>query len=96
MSNVRHVAAENVDASGLNPARPGDNAQERRFADAVGSDQADHVAGGKYEADVVERHCAAVTLRYVIEPRDRHGRAVHCGGNFCSESGQATAGSVLT
>src|SRR5579862_434255 len=96
MRSVRHVAIKNANEAGLNPAGTGNNAEQRRFADAVGSDQTDHAAGGEFETDRVERRGTRITLRDVVQPRDRPDRGVHCGGSLCSEAGHAAAESVLT
>ena len=52
---VGHVAAEDADLARLDLLRAGDQAHERRLADAVGADQADHAAGGDVEVEAVER-----------------------------------------
>ena len=45
MRGIRHVAVEHEHAAGLDLARAGDEAEERRLADAVGADDPDHAAG---------------------------------------------------
>ena len=93
---IRHVAVEHEYAAGLNLARAGDDAEQCRLTDPVGTDQADHAAGGEFEIDRVERHGVRIALRDLVQARDWPGRFVHCGGNLCSEAGHAAAGSVLT
>ena len=60
---ICHVAAENVDLAGLDLPGAGNDAQQRRLADAVGADQPDDAAGRKRERDAVERGNLAVTMR---------------------------------
>ena len=96
MRGVRHVAAEREHASRLDFARAGDEAQQRRLADPVGPDEADHAAGRDLDRDVVERDHAAITLRDALDPRDRISALDHLATFPCSLSGQATAGSYLT
>ena len=92
---VRHVAAQYRDAAGLDPPRAGDDGKQRRFADAVGSDHADHATGRQVKRDGIERHRARVTLRDALQAGDRPaGRVVHYGGDRCNAAGQAVAGSV--
>ena len=56
-----HVAAEDESVSGLDLPCAGDDAEQRRLADAVGPDEPDHAAGRKLERDAVERDRRAVT-----------------------------------
>ena len=50
-----HVAAEHLHRAVLDLARAGDQAEQRRLADAVRADEAGHAAGGNVEIDRVER-----------------------------------------
>ena len=52
---VGDVAAEHLDRARLDLAYAGDQAEQRRLADAVRADQADHASGRDVEVDVVER-----------------------------------------
>jgi hypothetical protein len=46
MRRIHQVAVEHADASGLHLPRAGNDAQERRLADPIGPDEADHAAAG--------------------------------------------------
>ena len=50
---VHHVPAEDIDASGLNLSRAGNDAQQRRLSDSIGPDEPGHAAGGEFDADRV-------------------------------------------
>ena len=85
---IRHIAAEHGDAAGLNLPRAGDDAEQCRFADAVGTDQPDHAVGRYLDRDAIERADLAVTLRDAVEARDGSAAVVH--GAPCSFCGQTT------
>ena len=55
MRRASHVAAEDENGAGLDPPRAGDQAQQRRLADAVWPDESDHAAGRDVDRDVVQR-----------------------------------------
>ena len=87
--DVGEIAAEHEDAALLDPAHARDEAEQRGFADAVGADHANHLAGGNVDADVVERICRAIFVRDARDLRDDLG--CHCAGSLtCRSSGQAT------
>ena len=69
---VGNVAAEHDHAAGLDPLGSGDQAEQRRLADAVGADQPDHLACGNINREVAD-------CRRVAEPvgdtRDRRNDA---------------------
>ena len=69
----RDVAAEHHDRALLQPLRSGDQRQQRRLADAVGADDADHDARWDVERDAVERDDLAVAMRDVLDRDDRLG-----------------------
>ena len=106
MRRILHVAVEGGDISGLHVPRASDDAEQRRFADAVGTDQADHAAGRQRDRHVIERRHTAVALGNVFEARDGHcqpaGRPAHCVAVPCgvavpcSRSGHCVAASVKT
>ena len=77
-------------------ARP-DDAEQRRFADAVGADQPDH-ATGRQRRSLTSSSATTrpITLSDIFEARDGHDRPVHCVAVACSRSGQGVAGSVKT
>jgi len=50
-AGVRHIAAEHMHGARLDLPRPGNQAQHRRLADAVGSDQAHRAAGWQSDLD---------------------------------------------
>ena len=96
MRGVRHVAPEDEHASGLDLARAGDEAEQRRLSNAIGPDEADHAARRNLDRDVFQRDRAAINLRNALDPRDRALALHHLGTLPCSLSGQATVGSYLT
>ena len=89
MRAVGDVAAEHLGAAGLNLARAGDDAEQRRLADAVRPDQADHASGGQRDTHRVERRRAPVALRDIVQARDRPGQSDHCVTRPCRAGGQA-------
>ncbi len=99
---ARDVASQHKDASRLDLPRAGDDAQQRRLADAVGADQADHAAAGQVDRDRVERRHASVTLGDIFQTRDGRDSPVHCAAVPCgvalpcSAAGHFVAGSVRT
>ena len=94
---VCHVAVKHDNAAGLQLPCAGDDAEQRRLADAVGADQPDHAAGRQRHRDVIECRHTAVTLRDVLEPCDGgHDSPAHCPLVPCRDAGQVAAGSVST
>jgi len=91
MRGVAQISAENKHASGLNLARAGDKAQQRRLAHAVRPDQSRHASGWNFDCDVVECEHAAVALRDARELRDRGFALDHLATDPCRLAGQSTA-----
>jgi hypothetical protein len=60
MSPPRHL-----DETRLNPARAGDQSEQRRLADAVGADKAGHAADRDFEIDGVESERIAVAVGHL-------------------------------
>jgi hypothetical protein len=87
MGGLAHVATERVDGASLDPAYAGDEAEQRRFSDAVGADQSDHAGRGNGERHAVERNGPLVAVR---EPGDFRG-AVRHGSLTARLSGQAAS-----
>jgi hypothetical protein len=82
VSRIRHVAAENKHFARLDLARSYDNAEQGRFADAIGSDQPDYAAGWHFKADGIQRQRTRINLRDAFQARDWPGVVFHCGGNL--------------
>ncbi len=61
-----------LDRAGGGPVEPGDEVQQRRLAATRRADEADELARGDVERDVVEREgvraCGAVHLRHLAHP----------------------------
>ena len=96
-ARIGHVAAEHVDLAGLDLPGAGDEAQQRRLADAVGPDQPDDAAGRKRQRHAVEGDRVAIPLRDIFEARDGAAARRSCTARLaCNCGGQATAGSVRT
>ena len=77
MTGIRQVAAEHLHMPRLNTAGTGDQAQHRRFADAVGADQPDHAAGRKGDRHIVERNDVCVAQRNPVKLADGFMGPVH-------------------
>jgi hypothetical protein len=101
---IGHIAAENLDRSGLDPACTGNQGEETRLADTVRPDHTDDAPGRQIERDPRQRLGLAVEQSYIAQPY--HGRGIrrhrnvafsrHCS-RFCSKrSGQAALGSSRT
>ncbi len=69
--DLPHVAAEHVDAALLQLLRSGNQSHQRRLADAVWTDDADHDPARNVERDVVERDGTAVAVSDVANRGDR-------------------------
>ena len=96
MLRLCHITVEHEDAAGLDAARTRDDAEQGRFSDPIGSDQADHGAGRQIKGDVVKRCRSPVTLRDALQARDWPGGFIHCATGPWSAAGHFTAGSVKT
>ena len=106
--DVGDVAVEDGDRPLLHLLRPGDQRHQRRLADAVGADDADHDAGGDVERDAVERHHLLVAVGDVLDRDDRRRRrrrdhlaparptAGPAVTRFCSRAGQTAESFTLT
>ena len=91
---IGHVGAEHLQLSALQPPRAGDQGQQARLADAIGSDQPQEAAGRQLQIDAGEGRDGAVA-----QPQSGglQGEAHGAGGSFtCSLRGQGTAGSSRT
>ena len=77
MAGVGHVAAEDCDMAFLDTARPGNQAQQRGFADAVGADESDHDSGRDGEIDRIERQRLAIGQRDAGKGGDSRSTLVH-------------------
>jgi hypothetical protein len=99
MSTIEHEGG-----AGLDLPSPGEDAEQCRFADAVGTNQTNHDVCGKLQAHVIERNGGPVALGDAVERsnwttllqlrRRIDARRVHHVGGPCKRSGQETAGSV--
>ena len=87
---VGHVAAEHLDAAGLQLARPGDQRQQAGLADAVGADQANHAASWQRQVDLLQGVGLAVAQADAGQACDRR---VHCGTLIARCSGHSASGS---
>jgi hypothetical protein len=102
VARIGHVGAEHLDPAGLHRARPRDQREQARLADAVGTDQPDHAAGGKVEAHRIEGADPAVAQADLAQPRDRRRRrgvrrvAAHRGSRTRRSSGHSRRGSRRT
>src|SRR5690606_22998173 len=100
---ISHVFPEDDHLSLLNFSGAGDEGQEARFANAIGSDQSDHPPSRYLEAHTVESAFTAVGQREIPDDCDR-GPLFRIGGaafpHGCSvsssQSGQAASGSRRT
>jgi hypothetical protein len=70
MALFRHVPVEHDDLAGLDLAHAGDERQQGRLADAVGSDHSYHALGRNLEGEVVEREGLSVAVGYPIDLGD--------------------------
>ena len=93
---IGDVPAEDTHLPGLDLPSAGDDGEQRRLADAVGPNQPDHAAGRQRERDAVECGPLSVTMRDVVEARDRIAAPGHGGALACSLGGQSIEGSVRT
>ena len=91
---VGHVGAEHDRLAALDRPRAGQDRQQRGFADAVRSDQSDHVSRGNRDRDVIERHDIPVALRDLSDDRDRAFARGH--GAACRRAGHARSAFHLT
>ena len=92
MPDVGDVAVEDGHAPLLHLLGAGDQRHQRRLADAVGADDADHEAAGNIERDAVERDDLAVAVGDVLDGDDRlAGRRSSAGRWRQRMDGHATA-----
>ena len=89
MRRIAYVAVEDENASGLNMPCAGNDTEQRRLSDAVGPDEPDHAAGRKLDRDRVESDRFTVTLRDVLDARDRPLAPDHCTAFPCSGAGHS-------
>ena len=80
MPDVGDVAGEHRHPPLLQLLGAGHDPQERRLADAVGADDADHEAGRDVERDAVQGLDVAVEVGHV--PDADHRLVERCGGGF--------------
>ena len=93
---VVDVHPQHPDLAGLHGAHPGNERQQGRLADAVGSYDSQHLAGGQGQVDGVQRDGVAVDM---TDPRQSGERACCCGHGgslISSHSGQGAAWAGLT
>ena len=95
-ARIGHVAAQHLDPAVLDALGAGDEAQQRRLADAVGADQADDAVCRNIERDAVEGNDAAISMADAFKADDRGGRGGHLYGLPCRRSGQSVLASNLT
>jgi hypothetical protein len=93
MRRIRYVAIEDENIAGLDLPRAGNNAQQRRLSDSIRPDEPDHATGRKLDRDRVEGDRLTVTLRDVLDARDRALAPDHRAAFPCNWGGQGTAGS---
>ena len=91
---VPPCAVEHEDLTLLDLAHAGDERQQRRFADAIRPDHADHDARRNVDAQVVEGKPCAVSVRYAIEFAD--DGLCHCGSFVTRSSGHVAVVLVRT
>ena len=88
----RDVAAQHFDAAVLQRFRPGDQSEQRRFADTVGPDQTDHAAGRNVERQSVQRPRPPVGMAEIAQA---DGGRNHFSAP-CNAGVQSALSSVLT
>lgn len=96
MAGVGDIAAEHLDATGLHPLGAGDEAEQRGFADAIGTDEADGAVGRNVEGQAVERGHLAVAMGDALQADGRGVMAGHGHGVPCRRSGHSVVGSIFT
>jgi len=67
---LRDVAAVEPDGAAVRPDEPGDQVEQRRFAGAVRSDDAQRLARCDVEADAVDSLQRAERSGQIVEPQD--------------------------
>ena len=55
VTRIGHVAVQHLDPAGLDLAGAGDDGEQRRLADTIGTDQSDDAAAGNVERHRIER-----------------------------------------
>ena len=95
------VAVQHLDAAALDLLGAGEEAKQRRLADAVGPDEADEAASRDREVDPLESGGPAVAMRDRDDSGDNGDLAVHppalAGPSVvCRKPGQATWRAVST
>ncbi len=99
MPAAGHVAAQHLDAAGLQAARTCDQRQQARLADAIGADQSEDAASRQIEVDGIECGDGTVTQADAVQSSDETGLlwAFRHGGSFTARlAGQSSLGSVRT
>jgi hypothetical protein len=99
MTAAGHIAAQHLDAAGLQAARTCHQRQQARLADTIWADQSDDAAGREIEVDGIERGDGAVTQADGVQSGDEAGLlwAFRHGGSFTARlAGQSSLGSVRT
>src|SRR5271166_5751576 len=70
VSGIADVLVEDGDLAGLDDLHAGDEPEQRRLADAVRADHADHDSRRNVDRDAVERDRRPVPVRYGLDPCD--------------------------
>ena len=96
MARIGHVAAQNFHPAVLDALGAGDEAQQRRLADAVRADHSDDAVRRNIERDRVEGNDAAISVADAFEADNRGDRGGHVYGFPWRRSGQAVLASNLT
>src|SRR6516164_1397656 len=81
---VGHIAVKDRYTALLNNSNAADQRQQCRFADTVGTDQADHTASGDLNRNIVERNGFPVAMRHALDFGD--DAVGHCG-SFTARGG---------
>jgi hypothetical protein len=71
MFRSAHVAAQDLDAAGLDRPRAGHQREQAGLAYPVRADEADHAAGRQLQCDPVQGHGFAVAQTDFLKPNHR-------------------------